>query len=81
MVVLEHQTFEPKKELSKAWTDDLLMVYEEIAWSLPEAAKAGEGAKMTRERYRELFANVVKETQQGVSLGMNGVVIVGRKNM
>ncbi len=79
MYVVEHQTFERKKELSKAWTDDLLMVYEEIAWSLPEAAKAGEGAAMTREMYQELFGKVLKETQKGVSIGLNGMVIVGRK--
>ena len=77
--MIEHIKFEPKKELSKAWTDDLLMVYDEIQWSLPEAASAGPNPALTRETYQELFGRVLKETQEGVSMSMNQVVIVSRK--
>ena len=33
----------------------------------------------SRERVRELFKNAVLETEQGVSLGMDMIVAVGRK--
>ena len=79
MKVTEYEKFEPPKELSKVWTDDLLMVYEEIQWSLPEAANAGPNPALTREMYQDLFARVVKETQEGVSLSMDNLVIVSQK--
>jgi len=79
MEVIDHAKFEPKKELLKAWTDDLLMVYEEIQWNLPKAADAGPNPAFTREMYQELFGRVLKEAQEGVSLSMNQMVIVGRK--
>lgn len=41
MEVINNTRHESKKELSKARTDDLLMVYEEIQWSLPKTADAG----------------------------------------
>jgi hypothetical protein len=79
MEVIDHAQFEPKKELSKAWTDDLLMVYEDIQWSMPKAAEAGPNPALTREMYLDLFARVLKETQEGVSLSMSQMVIVSRK--
>lgn len=33
----------------------------------------------SHEEFRELFRNAVLETQQGVSIGMDMVVVVGRK--
>ena len=79
MKVTEQKKFEPPKELSKVWTDDLLMVYEEIQWSLPAAANAGPNPALTREMYQDLFARVLKETQEGVSLSMDNLVIVSQK--
>jgi hypothetical protein len=79
MEVIDYANFEPKKELSKVWTDDLLMVYEEIQWSLPKAADAGPNPALTREWYQDLFGRVLKETEEGVSLSMNQVVVVSRK--
>ena len=79
MEVIENAKFEPKKELSKAWTDDLLMVYEEVQWSVPKEADAGPNPALTREIYQHLFARVLKEAQEGVSLSMNQMVIVSRK--
>jgi hypothetical protein len=81
MEVIDHAKFEPKQELSKAWTDDLLMVYEEIQWSLPKAADAGPNPALTREMYQELFGRVLEEAQEGVSLSMNQMVVVGRKKV
>jgi hypothetical protein len=79
MEVIDHAEFEPKKELSKVWTDDLLMVYEEIQMSVPKAVDAGPNPGLTREMYQDLFVRVLKETEQGVSLSMNQLVIVSRK--
>lgn len=79
MEVIDHAKFEPKQELSKAWTDDLLMVYEDVESNFPKAADAGPNPAVTREMYQELLGRVLKETQEGVSLTMNQMVIVGRK--
>lgn len=79
MEVIYHAEFEPKKELSKAWTDDLLLVYEDIQKSVPKAADAGPNPALTMEMYQDLFARVVKETEQGVALTMNQLVTVSRK--
>ena len=64
----------------KAWTDNLLTVYEELAGMFPEASKAPpEAGAYTKEWYQGLFRRIVGETQQGVNLSMNGLVIVGQK--
>ena len=63
-------------ELRKASTDQLMMALEEIG-----AIAAGKSAPLlgSHEEFRELFKNAVVETQQGVSVGMDMVVAVGRK--
>jgi hypothetical protein len=71
MEVIDHAELEPKKELSKAWTDDLLMMYEEMQMSVPKTVDAGPNPALTREMYQDLFVRVLKETGQGVSLSMN----------
>lgn len=71
MEVIDHAEFEPKKQLSQAWTHDLLMVYEEIQMSVPKAVDAGPNPAPTREMYQDLFVRVFKEMEQGVSLSMN----------
>lgn len=81
MEVINNTRHESKKEPSKARTDDLLMVYEEIQWSLPKAADAGPNPALTREVYQDLFGRVLKEAQDGVSLSMNEMVIVSRKKL
>jgi len=72
------ESFDPRKELMKAWTDNLLVAYEERAVRLPKDSD-GAGGGFTREKYKELFERVLAETQQGVSLSMSGLVTVGRK--
>ena len=80
MEVIEHTKIEPRKEMMKAWTDYILAVYEEIILSLPKAADLKpDELPITREVYRELFEEAVQETQRGVSLSMNTVVLVGQK--
>lgn len=63
-------------ELRKASTDQIMMALEEIG-----AIAAGKSAPLlgSHEKFRELFKNAVVETQQGVSVGMDMVVAVGRK--
>lgn len=64
----------------KAWTDHILAVYEEIILSLPEAADLKPDAlPITREVYRELFKDAIQETQRGVSLSMDTVMLIGKK--
>jgi hypothetical protein len=78
--VIQHTKIEPRKEMMKAWTDHILPVYEEIILSLPKAADLKpDELPITREAYCKLFEEAVQETQRGVSLSMNTVVLIGRK--
>ena len=47
----------------KAWTEDYLMVWEELGAFFPPRATAPPGAPMTREAWDELFARAVRETE------------------
>ncbi|KAH8891772.1 S-adenosyl-L-methionine-dependent methyltransferase [Thozetella sp. PMI_491] len=63
----------------KAWTEDYLMVWEELAVFFPSQAKVPE-APMTKEKYVALFEQAVKETESGVVVHHGEVVVVvGRK--
>jgi hypothetical protein len=66
-------------DLLKAWTDDYLLVFEDITPLLPEAANAGEGAKFTREAYLALVDKAHAETEKGVAFVMRGLTVVGQK--
>ena len=66
-------------DLLKAWTDNYLLVFEDVAPLLPEAANAGEGTKLTREAYLALVAKAVAETEKGVAFAMPGLTVVGQK--
>jgi hypothetical protein len=79
MEVIEHRRVEPRMEM-KAWTDDILAVYEEIIFSLPQAADLKQDeSPITREIYRQLFEEALRETQRGVSLSMSTIVLIGKK--
>jgi hypothetical protein len=81
MEVIEHKRIEPRVEMMKAWTDDILAVYEEIIDSLPKAAHLKpDDSPITREIYTELFEEALQETQRGVSLSMSTVVLIARKS-
>jgi len=77
--VVTQEGFEPRKELMKVWTDNLLTVWEEVSTQLPKESTVGVGGGLTREKYLELLGRVISETEKGVSFSMNGLVIVGRK--
>ncbi|XXH01932.1 hypothetical protein Hte_008295 [Hypoxylon texense] len=63
----------------KAWTEDYLMVWEELAVLFPSRETQPQ-APMTREAWVELFANAVGETERGVAVHHGQVVaVVGRK--
>ena len=68
-----------RKQDKKAWTEDYLMVFEDLTWYFPLKAEAPQ-APMTRESWIDLFAKAVQETETGVVVHQNGIVsVVGRK--
>ncbi|KAI0886713.1 uncharacterized protein GGS22DRAFT_116820 [Annulohypoxylon maeteangense] len=63
----------------KAWTEDYLMVWEELYVFFPPKAKEPQ-APMTREAWINLFAKAVEETEKGVVVHQGEIVsVVGRK--
>ncbi|EED13535.1 conserved hypothetical protein [Talaromyces stipitatus ATCC 10500] len=70
---------EKRKQDYKGWTEDYLMVWEECAaFFLPKSQALD--APLTREVWTEMFANSVKETEQGVAVHQGKVVtVVGRR--
>ncbi len=82
--LIEDESFEPKRELAKAWTDNLLLVWRGIIPMIPEAdfplpPGMGLPEKMSRKAYAALFAKAVEETSNGVALGMVYHVFVAKK--
>lgn len=73
------QMADSRKQDWKAWTEDYLMVWEELSVFFPSKA-AQPQAPMTKESWVELFARAVAETEQGVAVHTGKVVsVVGRK--
>lgn len=70
---------EKRKQDYKGWTEDYLMVWEEIAAFFPSKTEAPD-APLTREAWITLFANAVRESEQGVVVHQGRVfTAVGRK--
>ncbi|OTA52295.1 hypothetical protein K449DRAFT_391510 [Hypoxylon sp. EC38] len=70
---------ETRKQDLKAWTEDYLMVWEELSSLFPPKEKQPE-APMTREAWVELFSKAVSETEQGVVVHQGSIMsVVGRK--
>lgn len=68
-----------RKEDLKAWTEDYLMVLEELHVLYPSKADQPE-ARMTKEAWADLFIKAAKETEQGVVMHQRQIVIaVGQK--
>ncbi|KAK6189165.1 hypothetical protein LQW54_013555 [Pestalotiopsis sp. IQ-011] len=68
-----------KRQDLKAWTEDYLMLMEELHVLFP-SEKVMPQAKMTREGWGDLFIKAVKETEQGVVIHQQRIVTaVGRK--
>ncbi|KAI1408555.1 hypothetical protein F5Y13DRAFT_204715 [Hypoxylon sp. FL1857] len=76
--VHKEETTKRSRDL-KAWTEDYLMVWEELASRFPTKAQAPQ-APMTRETWIDLFAKAVKETEAGVVVHQQKIAtVVGQK--
>jgi hypothetical protein len=70
---------ENRKQDYKGWTEDFLMVWEELASYFPVKADEPE-APITREFWVDLFVKAVHETERGVALFYRNIfTVVGRK--
>jgi SAM-dependent methyltransferase len=70
---------EKRKQDLKAWTEDYLMVLEELTMFFPSREQEP-GAPITREAWKELFSKAVSETLLGVVVHQEKIhVAIGRK--
>lgn len=70
---------EKRKQDYKGWTEDYLMAWEELAVFFPPKSQAP-NAPLTREAWIDLFANAVKETEQGAVVHQKRIITaVGQK--
>ncbi|XXH00333.1 hypothetical protein Hte_006677 [Hypoxylon texense] len=70
---------EKRKQDLKGWTEDYLMVWEEIAIFFPPKAQEP-NAPFSREAWVDLFARAVKETEQGVVVHQGKIMTgIGQK--
>ncbi|KAI1129146.1 S-adenosyl-L-methionine-dependent methyltransferase [Nemania abortiva] len=68
-----------RKQDYRGWTDDFLMVWEEIAASLPSKASQPQ-SPVTREFWTETLEKAIQETEKGVALHQGALItVVGRK--
>ncbi|KAK7962963.1 uncharacterized protein PG986_003788 [Apiospora aurea] len=68
-----------RKQDFKGWTEDYLMVWEEVAALFPPKATSPD-APMTRETWIDLFAKGVKETEHGVVVHQGRIMTaIGQK--
>ncbi|KAI1499075.1 hypothetical protein F5X99DRAFT_430959 [Biscogniauxia marginata] len=73
------QTVDKRRQDLKAWTEDYLMVWEELGVLFPPKATAPQ-APLSRESWVDLFGRAVKETEDGVVVSQGNIVsVVGRK--
>ncbi|RYO92656.1 hypothetical protein DL766_008783 [Monosporascus sp. MC13-8B] len=72
---------EKRKQDFKGWTEDYLMVWEEMAEFFPPKATVTQGqVPMTRESWVELFEKAVHETERGIVIHQGKIMtVVGRK--
>ena len=76
---VEAQYVKKNRRDLKAWTEDYLLVWEELAGYFPSRSKVP-NAPMSREDYLGLFGQVVSETEQGAVVHQREIVVVsGRK--
>lgn len=66
--------FPLRSEQYKAWTEDYLLVYEEVAQMVP-SEKDAPGSPMTREKYEALFDQVVMESNDGAVIHSQHLVV------
>lgn len=70
---------EKRKQDFKGWTDDYLMVWDELAVFFPSRSLEP-NAQLTREAWLDLYAAAIKETEKGVVVHQGAVITaVGQK--
>ncbi|KAF2970726.1 hypothetical protein GQX73_g2779 [Xylaria multiplex] len=68
-----------RKQDYKGWTEDFLIIWEEVASFFPSRGETPQES-VTKESWAQLFADAVKETEQGVALHRGSVfTAIGRK--
>jgi len=60
----------------KAWTENYLILCEEIAERMPPAEKAAPNAPITREGYLDMFEKVLEEVKKGAVLNSKDAIAV-----
>ncbi|KAI1086721.1 hypothetical protein F5B19DRAFT_478075 [Rostrohypoxylon terebratum] len=76
---VHHLSLKLRKQDFKAWTEDYLMVWEELYVFFPPKAQQPD-APITREAWIDLFSKAVGETEKGVVVHHGELVsVVGRK--
>ena len=82
--VVARDVYQPSKELARAWSDNLLLVWQGVISMLPKAPvplPAGMGflETISRKGYAELLAKAVEECSKGATMNMVQNVFVARK--
>ena len=83
--IVANESVKPCNELSRAWSDNMLMVWHGVVSMLPESPiplPPGMGLPETvsRKSYAELLARSTEETSKGAAMGMMYHVLVARKS-
>ena len=78
------EEYEPSKELARAWTDNMLLVWRGLIPMMPEQAMPlppgmGLPESISRNSYAELFGKAVEETSKGAAINMKYYVFVAKK--
>jgi hypothetical protein len=60
----------------KPWTENYLVLLEEIAERFPPAAEAAPNIPFTKEAYLEMFEKVLEEVKNGVVLNSKDIIAV-----
>ncbi|KAJ9617117.1 hypothetical protein H2200_000838 [Cladophialophora chaetospira] len=60
----------------KAWTENYLVLFEEIAERMPRAEDAAPNVPITRESYLDMFEKVIEEVNKGAVLNSKDVIAV-----
>lgn len=82
--IIDEQHVAPRKELQRAWCDNLLTVWMGLISQVPETPipmpkMEGLPEKMSKQTFADLFQRAVVECSKGAWMKMDAIVIVARK--
>ena len=82
--MVANEEFQPRPELARAWTDNMLLVWRGLIPMIPEASVPlppgmGSPESISRQSYAELLQKAVEETSKGAAINMIYHVFVARK--